>query len=342
MTEQLSLDKDLLLNRKYMSQIIENPVEKAIYKASYRYPSEVVNLNNPMSINYYLHYFKNRMEGRTETCKEWDVSLIGSNLFIGQFKGVSKIGNKREIKVGRETRPIDGDFYSVFGINTFLVFIGIIYSIFSLIPNITYNFDNDWINFFQSSIGYFILWATIASGISSIGMLTYKIIWNKNRFFVEKRKIWKVILSIIALDGIFLCIGATIYFRMEIFGVRYFMYLDLLPYIIIIIILLALSSVIFFLLRSYHRDKPDLIARNLSSVWIRYQFLVIPEDGFDFSKLSLGSMLEYKPKKLLAQVLICWDFKSISQAFADVEQAKSELAKLIKEVEIVFGGNIAM
>ncbi len=53
-------------------------------------------------------------------------------------------------------------------------------------------------------------------------------------------------------------------------------------------------------------------------------------------------MLEYKPKKLLIQVLICWDFKTISQAFADVEQAKSELAKLIKEVEILIGGSIAM
>jgi len=74
--DQLSLDKGLLLDRKFMGQIIKDSVEQTIYKASYRYPSKVVEISKPLSLNYYLHYFKKRIENKTEACKEWDITLV--------------------------------------------------------------------------------------------------------------------------------------------------------------------------------------------------------------------------------------------------------------------------
>ena len=339
--DQLSLDKQLLLNRKFMKQIIKNPVEEKMYKASYRYPSKVVKISKPLSLNYYLQYFRKRIENKTEACKEWDITLVGSNLFIGQLKGVSKFGNKRDIKVGAETRPRDKMFLTVFWINVFLTLIGSIYCLLSLITTIRRSLFRQMIYFFQDEYGYFIIWLTIASGISSVGFLVYKLMWNKDRFFFRKRNTWKVVCSIILLNIISLGIGIAIYFADYLFDGDYW-YNITFAYLIAIVSHIGLLAIIFLLLRSYHKGEPDLIARNLSTVWVRYQFLVIPDDEKDFSNLSMDSMLEYKPKKLLIQVLICWDFKTISQAFADVEQAKSELAKLIKEVEIVIGGNIAM
>lgn len=335
--DQLSLDKGLLLNRKFMKKIIKNPVEQDIYKASYRYPSKVVEISKPLSLNYYLHYFRKRIENKTESCKEWDITLVGSNLFIGQLKGVSKFGNKRDIKVGTETRPRDKMFLTVFWIDVFLTLITSIYCLLSIVLSYRH-----FIYFFHIEAAYFVIWFTVTSGISSIGFLVYKIIWNKNRFFFRKRKTWKVVCSIILFDIFSLSIGGIIHIFSEYsFDIGEWYY-EMLLYLIPIVYFISLPAIIFLLLRSYHKGEPDLIARNLSTVWIRYQFLVIPDDEKDFLDLSMNSMLECKPKKLLIQVLISWDFKTISQAFADVEQAKSELAKLIKEVEIVFGGNIAM
>ncbi|MBY9001767.1 MAG: hypothetical protein KGD64_12690 [Candidatus Heimdallarchaeota archaeon] len=340
--DQLSLDKELLLDSKFMKRIIKNPAENAIYKASYRYPSKVVDLSKPMSVDYYLHYFRKRIKSKTEACKEWDITLIGNNLLIGQLKGVSKIGNKRHVKVGKETRPNDSVFLAVFWINIILTFFASIYSLLSLVSSFRLSLYHQMIYFFQPDIGFFTLWFAVASGISSLGLLSYKLHWNRDNFFFRKRKTWKVIGSILVFDNFSLSIAGTIYFSEELFVYGITWYYDILSYLIAIIYFVGLLALIFALMRSYHKKEPDLIARNLSTVWIRYQFLIVPDDGNEFSKLSMNRILEYKPKKLLTQVLICWDFKTISQAFADVEQAKNELAKLIKEVEIVFGGNYSM
>jgi len=254
---------------------------------------------------------------------------------------VSKYGNKRDIKVGAETRPKDEMFLVVFWINVILTLITSIFSLLALVPSIRVILYNQMIFFFKASYGYFVVWFTIASGISFIGFLAYKLMWYKDRFFFRKRNTWKVVCLIIIFDIFSLSIEITNYFVDYLFDKAYWNNITL-AYLIAIIFHIGLLAIISLLLRSYHKGEPDLVARNISTVWIRYQFLVIPDDEKNFSNLSMDRKLEYKPKKLLIQVLICWDFKTISQAFADVEQAKSELAKLIKEVEIVFGGNIAM
>ncbi len=232
-------------------------------------------------------------------------------------------------------------FYAIFWINLLITSFSIIYSILSLVRSIRISLYEQMIYFFDYDAGIFILLLAIASGIGTISYLVYTLVWNKNRFFYRKRNTWKIILAIMVLDLFSVSILGAMYLFVENDLSGGIWYYDVLSYVIAILYFLALLGTIYFLIRSYHKDKPDLIARNLSTVWLRYQFLVIPDDGVNFDQLSMDSKLEYKPKKLLGQVLICWDFKTISQAFADVEQAKSELAKLIKEVEIVFSGDTA-
>jgi hypothetical protein len=341
---QLALDKESLLDSKFMRRIIEERHEDKIYKASYRYPSKVSQLKNPNPLNFYINFFRSLIERKSVAAKEWEPALIGNSLFIGQVKGVSKIGNKRDIKVGKETRPIERELL-ISGLVILCISIGalIMAIIYSNIYSIS-DVNPALFNFLAyQDMGSLFYWMSIPLLLGSLYILGYRYFWYRNRFFYKKVGTEKLAISVIIIMIISITFGVLTLLIEFISGIG-IRWLVSIIYLTFIIGVGLFSLLTYYLLKTYFKKDPELTGRYLSTVWIRYQALVTFDDltSEDFEKLDIEELVQKHPSKLAIQVLVAWDFKTISQAFADIEGAKTELARLINEIGMVFGGSISV